>query len=346
MKHKLLLWGGAGILLLLLSIVVSLSMGSAHIPLLQVWRILLHQLPLVGQHISVDWPISSEKIILEVRFPRIILGILVGACLSLAGTGFQGVLRNPLADPFTLGVATGASVGAAFLILFGIQFLWLGQWTVPIVAFLSGILSLLFVFKLAGIQGKFRVETVILSGVVVQAFLGSIVSFMITLSDDVINRIVFWLMGSLALRGWEFSIILFPYLFIGFIVLLGYGRVLNLFALGERQAAHLGVNVDRSKWIVLIFSTLISAAAVSVAGVIGFVGLIVPHLIRLLVGPDYRLILPLSVLFGAIYVLWADTIARMLLNPQEIPLGVITAFIGAPFFAYLLSKNKKMTDHS
>ncbi|MFS1511610.1 FecCD family ABC transporter permease [Chengkuizengella sp. SCS-71B] len=346
MKHKLIIWGGAGILLLLLSIVVSLSMGSAHIPLLQVWRILLHQLPFVGQHISVDWPISSEKIILEVRFPRITLGILVGACLSLAGAGFQGVLRNPLADPFTLGVATGASVGAAFLILFGIQFLWLGQWTVPIVAFLSGILSLLFVFKLAGIQGKFRIETVILSGVVVQAFLGSIVSFMITLSDDVINRIVFWLMGSLALRGWEFSIILFPYLFIGLIVLLGYGRVLNLFALGERQAAHLGVNVDRSKWIVLIFSTLISAAAVSVAGVIGFVGLIVPHLIRLLVGPDYRLILPLSVLFGAIYVLWADTIARMLLSPQEIPLGVITAFIGAPFFAYLLSKNKKMTNHS
>ncbi|NDI35802.1 FecCD family ABC transporter permease [Chengkuizengella sediminis] len=346
MKHKLMIWGGAGLLLLLLSIVVSLSMGSAHIPLLQVWRILLHQLPFVGQHISVDWPISSEKIILQVRFPRIILGILVGACLSLAGAGFQGVLRNPLADPFTLGVATGASVGASFLILFGIQFLWLGQWTVPIVAFLSGMLSLLFVFKLAGIQGKFRVETVILSGVVVQAFLGSIVSFMITLSDDVINRILFWLMGSLALRGWDFSIILFPYLFIGLIILLGYGRVLNLFALGERQAAHLGVNVNRSKWIVLIFSTLISAAAVSVAGVIGFVGLIVPHLIRLLVGSDYRLILPLSGLFGAIYVLWADTIARMLLNPQEIPLGVITAFIGAPFFAYLLSKNKKITNPS
>ncbi|MDP5275215.1 FecCD family ABC transporter permease [Chengkuizengella axinellae] len=344
MKHKLFVWGGAGILLLLLSIVLSLSMGSAHIPVSQVWRILLHQLPIIGQHIPVDWPVSSEKIILQVRFPRIILGIIVGACLSLAGAGFQGVLRNPLADPFTLGVATGASVGASFLILFGLQFLWLGQWTVPIVAFLSGMLSLLFVFKLAGIQGKFRVETVILSGVVVQAFLGSIVSFMITLSDDVINRIIFWLMGSLALRGWDFSIILVPYFLIGLMVLLGHGRVLNLFALGERQAAHLGVNVDRSKWIVLIFSTLISAAAVSVAGVIGFVGLIVPHLVRLLVGSDYRLILPLSVVFGAIYVLWADTIARMLLSPQEIPLGVITALIGAPFFAYLLSKNKKASN--
>jgi iron complex transport system permease protein len=342
MKRKLLIWGGAGILLLLLSIVLSVSMGSASLPLSQVWRILLHQLPWVGKYVTVDWPESSEQIIMMVRLPRIMLGILVGACLSLAGAGFQGVLRNPLADPFTLGVASGASVGAAFLILFGLQFALFGQWTIPLVAFVTGMVSLLVVFKLANIQGKFQMETVILSGVVVQAFLGALVSFMVSLSNKVVNDILFWLMGSLAMRGWTYSLIVLPYFLIGLIVLMGYGRALNLFALGERQAAHLGVHVERTKWVVLIISTLISAAAVSVAGVIGFVGLIIPHLVRLLVGPDYRLILPLAIIFGGIYVLWADTLARLLLSPREIPLGVITAFLGAPFFAFLLNKHKKM----
>jgi iron complex transport system permease protein len=171
--------------------------------------------------------------------------------------------------------------------------------------------------------------------------LGAIVSFMVSLSNKVINEILFWLMGSLAMRGWSYSAVIAPYWLIGFLVLLGYTRSMNLFALGERQAAHLGVNVEKTKLVVLVVATLITAAAVSVAGVIGFVGLIVPHLVRLLTGPDYRLILPLSAIGGGIYVLWADTIARTILSPTEIPLGIITAFLGAPFFAYLLHKHKK-----
>lgn len=327
--------------MLLASVVISISMGAAHLPVSQVWLILLHQLPGLSEWIPVTWPEASEQIVMKVRFPRVVLAILVGACLSLAGAGFQGVLRNPLADPFTMGVASGSAVGAAFLILFGLQIAFLGAWSTPIVAFLTGLLSLWVVLSLANTQGKLQTETLILSGVVVQAFLGSLVSFMVSLSDQTVNEIVFWLMGSLSFRGWAFTYVLIPYLIIGVVVLVSYARSLNLFALGERQAAHLGVHVERTKLVVLIVSTFLTAAAVSIAGIIGFVGLVVPHLVRLLVGPDHRILLPMSAICGGIYVLWADTIARMLLSPTEIPLGVVTAFLGAPFFAYLLKQNKR-----
>ncbi|WP_102272875.1 FecCD family ABC transporter permease [Cytobacillus massiliigabonensis] len=343
MKRRLALWGGAGFVLLLLSVIVSLSLGSANLPISHVWGIILHQLPFLEDVIDTAWASSSEQIILKVRLPRVFLAILVGACLSLAGAGFQGVLRNPLADPYTLGVASGSAVGAAFLILFGFHTILFGTWTIPLVAFVTGLLSLLVVLRLANVQGKYKLETIILSGVVVSAFLGAIVSFMVSMSDQVVNEIVFWLMGSLALRGWSYTFVLMPYLAIGLVVLLSYGRTLNLFALGERQAAHLGVNIKRTRLVVLVVSTLITAAAVSIVGTIGFVGLVVPHLVRLLVGPDYRILLPLTVIFGAIYVLWADTIARTLLSPTEIPLGVVTAVLGAPFFAYLLRRNKQMS---
>ncbi|TNJ63151.1 iron ABC transporter permease [Paenibacillus hemerocallicola] len=343
MKRRLFVWGVAGLLLLLLSVVVSLSLGSAHIPVAQVWGVLLKQIPYIGSSVPVTWPESSEQIIMKVRLPRIVLGILIGAALSVAGAGFQGVLRNPLADPYTLGVASGASVGAAFLISFGLHYALFGMWSIPIVAFATGLATLWVVFRLAGVQGRFRTETVILSGVVVSSFLSAIVSFMVALnSDKIVNEILFWLMGSLALRGWPYTTVILPYLLIGAVVLIAFARSLNLFALGERHAAHLGVRVERTKWIVLLVSTVLTSAAVSVCGVIGFVGLITPHLVRLMVGPDYRLLIPLSLLFGGIYVLWADTLARMVLSPTEIPLGVVTAFLGAPFFAYLLSRQKKL----
>jgi iron complex transport system permease protein len=330
------------LLFLLLSIVISVSIGSAQLPLGAVWRILLHNVPFAGAWIEPYWPASSEQIVLHVRLPRIVLGMVVGAALAAAGAGFQGVLRNPLADPFTLGVASGSSVGAAFLILTGWQYLLFGNWTIPMVAFCTGMATLFVVYSLARVEGGVRRETLILAGIIVQAFLGAAVSFMVSLSDEVVNSIVFWLMGSLHLRGWGYSGVTAPYLFVGLSILMLYGRTLNLFELGERNAAYLGVNVERTKWIVLSVSTLMTAAAVSVTGVIGFVGLIVPHLVRLAVGSDYRLILPLSAVVGAIYVVWADTLARTLLSPTEIPLGVVTAFLGAPFFAYLLVKHKKV----
>ncbi|MGG0754345.1 FecCD family ABC transporter permease [Brevibacillus laterosporus] len=333
--------GAVGMILLLLSVVASLAIGSVMLPIDEITRILLHQIPGIHSFIPVTWDESSTQIMLNVRLPRVILALLVGASLGIAGAAFQGVLRNPLADPFTLGVSSGASVGAAILIYFGLQYAWLGQWTVPLTAFVTGVCTLVIVLQMARENGKIPIETLILSGVVMQAFLGSIVSFLVAMSKQTINEILFWVMGSLAMRGWSYTSVLLPYLVIGLLILFAYARPLNMLALGERQAGHLGLHVERTKWIVLLTATLVTAAAVSVAGVIGFVGLVVPHLLRMIIGSDYRLLIPMSALGGAIYVLWADTISRTLLAPTEIPLGVVTAFIGAPFFAMLLIRNKR-----
>ncbi|KJB87546.1 iron ABC transporter [Paenibacillus sp. E194] len=334
-------YGGAGIALLLLSVVGCLAVGSVKMPMGEIAQILLHHIPGLDQFIAVTWDDASAQIMMKVRFPRVLLAMLVGAALGVAGTAFQGVLRNPLADPYTLGVSSGASVGAAFLIFFGLQYSLFGEWTIPIVAFATGVATLMFVIRLASEQGKIPIETLILSGVVMQAFLGSVVSFLVAMTNQTINEILFWVMGSLAMRGWSYTVVLAPYLAIGIVILIAYARPLNLLALGERQASHLGLHVERTKWVVLLTATMITAAAVSVSGVIGFVGLVVPHLLRLIVGPDYRYLIPLSAIGGAIYVMWADTIARTAFAPTEIPLGVVTAFLGAPFFAYLLMRNKR-----
>jgi len=330
MKAKIFWYSLGAALLLFFSFILSLSIGSSMIPIKDVW------LALIGKGDQV-----TKTIVLQVRLPRIVLATLVGAALAVAGAGFQGILRNPLADPYVLGVSSGASVGAAFIILFGLQSFIFGIYTLPIVAFITGVLTLFIVIKVAMRGGQIRRENLILSGVIVQAFLGSFLSLMVSMSNTVMNEIIFWIMGSLTLRGWEYSQVMAPYLFVGVFIILTQGRALNLFTLGERHAFHLGVGVERTKRIILITSTLLTAAAVSVSGVIGFVGLVVPHLIRLIVGPDYRLIIPLSVIGGAIYVLWADTLARMVLMPKEIPLGVVTSLLGAPLFAYLLKKGKR-----
>ncbi|PZD96231.1 iron ABC transporter permease [Paenibacillus sambharensis] len=338
MKLKITAYGGAAMLLLAVSVVVTLSFGSAGLSVGKVWAILLHQLPWNADS-PPQWTRLEEAVVLQVRLSRVILAVLVGACLGLAGAGFQGVLRNPLADPYTLGVASGSSVGAAFIILMGFQAV-LGMWTVPAIAFATGLATLLAVFWLGRTEGRVELETLILSGVIIQAFLGSFVSLMISMSNSVVNEILYWLMGSLAKRGWEHVLLMIPFALLGLPAIAAFAQPMNLMVLGERQAAHLGVRVERTKLAVLVISTLLTAAAVSVTGVIGFVGLVVPHLVRLIAGPDYRLIVPLSALLGGIYVLWADTLARMALSPKEIPLGVLTALVGAPFFAYLLKRRK------
>ncbi|MDO7907333.1 iron ABC transporter permease [Paenibacillus sp. JX-17] len=341
MKTRLAGYGAAGIALLIVTLMVCLGIGAVHLPVGQIASILLHQLPGIGQPSSPSWDSAAEQIIVNVRLPRVLLGMLVGAALALAGTGFQGVLRNPLADPFTLGVSSGAAVGASLLIFTNTQYSLVGVWTLPLVAFAAGMLSLWAVLALAREGGKIPTRSLILSGVVMQSFLGSIVSFLAAMSKDTVNQIIYWTMGSLSLRGWSYTAILLPYVIAGLIYLWSQSRKLNLLSLGERQAAHTGLEVERLKLGVLLVSTLLTAAAVSMSGVIGFVGLVVPHMIRLIVGPDYRLLVPLSTLGGAIFMVWADTAARTVLAPTEIPLGVVTAFVGAPFFAYLLHRSKK-----
>ncbi|GIP14667.1 corrinoid ABC transporter permease [Paenibacillus montaniterrae] len=326
-------------LLLLLTIVTALSLGSSGLSFGDVWHILWLSLPF-NEGAASQYSTGQVAIVLQIRLSRVLLGALVGACLALAGVGFQGVLRNPLADPYTLGVASGSSVGAAFIILMGYQLL-LGLWTIPIVAFATGIITLLGVIGLAHYKGSMQIQTLVLAGVIIQSFLGSFVSLMVSMSEGVVNEILFWIMGSIAMKSWEHVYLLVPFVLVALPILIFYGRVLNLLALGEREAAYLGVEVERSKLIVLIVCTLLTAAAVSVSGVIGFVGLVVPHLLRLIVGPDYRLLVPLSAFGGAIYMIAADTVARLALSPKELPLGVVTALIGAPIFTYLLVKRNR-----
>ncbi|MEF2967019.1 iron ABC transporter permease [Paenibacillus sp. M1] len=341
MRTKLAGYGTVGLGLLILTLLICIGVGSVPLPIGEITAILLHRIPGLGEWIQPYWPSSSEQIVMQVRLPRVLLGLLVGASLAVAGAAFQGVLRNPLADPFTLGVSSGSAVGAAVLIFFGWQFSLAGVFTLPMVAFLTGAATLWVVMRLARENGKIPIESLILSGVVMQSFLGSIVSFLTTMSKRTVNEILYWTMGSLSLRGWSYTAILLPYLALGGLFLWGRARSLNLLALGEREAAHSGLNVEWTKLIVLLVATLMTAAAVSVSGVIGFVGLVVPHIIRLITGPDYRLIIPLSAIGGGIFMMWSDLAARSLLAPTEIPLGVVTAFVGAPFFAYLLYRKKK-----
>lgn len=340
MSKKLAGYGGVGIILLVLTLLICLGIGSVKLPVKDIVMILVHRLPWMGDTVTPTWSPSFEQILIKVRLPRIVLGMLVGAALAVAGSGFQGVLRNPLADPYTLGVSSGSAVGASVLIFYGLQYSLFGIWTLPLVAFVAGVITLWGVLTLAREGGKIPTNSLILSGVVMQSFLGAIVSFLSAMSNKTINEIIFWTMGSLSLRGWSYTAILFPYLLIGLIFVWSRARSLNLLSLGERQAAHLGLHVERLKISVLLVSTLLTAAAVSVSGIIGFVGLVIPHMIRLIVGPDYRLIVPLSAIAGGIFMVLADMVARSLLAPTEIPLGVVTAFVGAPFFAYLLYRNK------
>ena len=336
LKTKRILWTSGLSAFLLLSLVLSVMTGSVHLPFALSLKILLSHLPLV--HLTPTWSLAQDAIVWNLRLPRVFLAIVIGAMLSSTGVAFQGMLRNPLADPYILGVSVGAAFGAATSMLFFRHSSLLGYFTTPLFSFIGALLSLWFVMALANHHGQRDRETLILAGVVVQSLIGAFLSFLIAISGQQMQEIVFWMMGSLANRSWLDVGILTPYMALGFLYLSLQQRDLNLISLGESAATHLGMDVEKKKIWVLIAGSLLTGAAVSVVGIIGFVGLIVPHLMRLIVGPDHRILLPLSTLAGAIFLLWADTLARSIIPSREIPIGVITAFIGAPFFAYLLKK--------
>lgn len=285
------------------------------------------------------WTGSEEAIVWKIRFPRVIIALFVGAALSVAGVAFQGVLRNPLADPYVLGISSGSALGAASVIFLGWGGLFYG-WSLPLFAFVGGLFSLICIYKLAQIEGKTNLQTIILAGVVIQSFFGAILSFILSLSGDRLQLIVFWLMGSFAKATLQQSVLLLPYVIIGSALLWAFANHLNVLSLGERQAQHLGMNVNMIRWVVLILASLLTAAAVSFSGTIGFVGLVVPHIIRGLFGANHRWLFPLSFIGGGIFMVVSDTIARMIMEPRELPIGVITALFGAPFFAYLLKKGR------
>jgi iron complex transport system permease protein len=321
-------------------LVLATAIGSVSIPLSQTIRILVDRIPFV--HLSGDWPSGTETIVADIRLPRVIMAGIVGAALGTAGAAYQGLLRNPLADPYLIGVSQGASLGAAAGFLLPISASFLGIGTVPLFAFAGALLSTAVVYSLAR-QGKtLAVTTLILAGVALGSFLYSIISYLVISSGDRMHSIVFWQMGSLSIIQWGDVRMILPYSILGTGIILLFARQLNVMQLDEEQAQQLGINVERLKLVLLGAATLITAAAVSFVGTIGFVGIIIPHAVRLIWGADYRFLLPLSVLSGAIFLILADLIARTVLSPTEIPVGVVTALFGAPFFLYLLRRRKRV----
>ena len=325
------------IVLLGLVVVLALSIGSVRIPLSDVWGILFSQLPLV--HITPAWSPATETIVIDIRLPRILLAGVVGAALAVAGAAYQGLFRNPLADPYLIGVAQGAALGA--VVGFLLPWALVGYSLIPVLAFLGALLAVAAVYVIARIGKTLPVTTLILAGIAVGAFMASITSYLTIISGDKLHGIISWLLGRLSLGNWEQLAIVTPYVVVGVVVIWLYARPLNVMQLDEEQAQQLGINVERVKLILLAAATLITAAAVSFVGTIGFVGIIVPHAVRLVWGPDHRSLLPLSTFAGASLLILADTAARSVLPPTEIPVGVITAFLGAPFFLYLLRHKKR-----
>ncbi|MFC7203869.1 vitamin B12 ABC transporter permease BtuC [Haloferax namakaokahaiae] len=275
-------------------------------------------------------PDSSRIIVASVRLPRILLAALVGLALATAGVVMQGFFRNPMADPSIVGVSSGAAVGAVATLVFPLAF----PFGLQGAAFASAIVTAFVVYSLATEGGRTPVATLLLAGVAVQTFLGAVISFMLLHAGESLNQVVFWLMGHLSGATWDEVVLLALLLPVPFAVLLAHARDLNILLLGEEDAHALGIEVERTKRLLLATASIVIAAAVAVSGVIGFVGLVVPHIFRLIVGPDHRILIPSSALAGASFLVLTDTIARS--GAAEIPVGVVTAALGAPFFLYLL----------
>ena len=282
------------------------------------------------------FPVSDTTTVIvhRVRLPRIALGAVVGFALALAGAVMQGFFRNPMADPSIIGVSTGAAVGAvAFIVLpLSVPFGLLAF------AFVGALVSAFGVYLVATEGGRTPVATLLLAGVAVQAFLGAVISYLLLQAGDGLERAVYWLMGHLQRSTWGRVQVALPVVVVLFVVLLAHARELNVLLLGEEDAHTMGIEVERTKLVLLSAASVVTAAAVAVSGVIGFVGLIVPHMMRLVVGPDHRVLLPTSALAGAVFLVATDTVARM--GPAEMPVGIITAALGAPFFLYLLTNRE------
>jgi cobalamin transport system permease protein len=317
-------------------IIVSTGMGYIKIPLDAVVKIMLTQI--TGQP---SWVEGIDKlfavVVFDVRLPRILSAAIVGGGLAISGVIFQGILLNPLADPYTLGVSAGAAFGASLALLLNIGLL--GSYSVPLFAFFGAVVTLLFVIYLSSSSGGVSSNNLILSGIIVAAILSAGISFLKYIADEQVAVIIFWLMGSFASKTWMDVSLTLLLVGIGFCVFVFHARDLNLMSLGNRSASSLGVDIRRVTITLLVTASLVAAICVSVSGIIGFVGLLVPHMMRLLTGPDNRRLVPVSLLAGAILLLVADTLTRAVL-PSEIPIGVLTALIGGPFFCYIFRKQQ------
>jgi len=322
--------------LLLACIILSTGMGYIKISPLQVIKVVISRITGTSDLLQ-GMDSVFPYVIMDVRLPRILTSAIVGAGLSVAGVIFQGILLNPLADPYTLGISAGAAFGASIALLLDVMFI--GCYTVPLFAFIGAVLTLLAVMFISSSGGQTSSNNLILSGIIVAAILSAGISFIKYVADEQVSIIIFWLMGSFGSKSWTDVFLIFLFVLTGFVICLFFARDLNIMTLGDRSAGSLGIETNRLRIVLLVTASLITAGCVSVSGIIGFVGLVIPHLMRFFVGPDNRKLLPASALVGAILLLCADTITRAVL-PTEIPIGVLTALIGGPFFCYIFRKRR------
>ncbi|KPH98361.1 ABC-type transporter, integral membrane subunit [Actinobacteria bacterium OK074] len=324
------------IALLLLLIPIAAGTGAYPIPTGDVLSSIAHRIGLGAEPLDR----VPETVLWDVRFPRITLALLIGASLGCAGALMQGVFGNPLAEPGVIGVSSGAAVGAVGVISVGADFL--GTWTVTAVSFVTGLVTVLVVYAMSRSGGRTEVVTLILTGIAVNAFGGALIGLFLFYADTAaVNQITFWQLGSLSQATWPKVLAVLPCAALGLVVAPLYARRLDLLALGERPARHLGVDVERLRVVLVLVIALLTAAAVSVSGIISFVGLVVPHLLRMAAGPGHRFLVPASALGGALVLLAADLAARTIAQPAELPLGVLTALLGSPFFFWLLRRTRR-----
>jgi iron complex transport system permease protein len=327
-------WALGAVAFLVVALLVGLGIGAVDIGPVAIVRSALAHLGL-----PVHSPLSSvqDAIVWQLRAPRVVLAALVGAMLAIAGASYQGVFRNPLADPYLLGVAAGAGLGATLVIAYGKA----SPQLLPPAAFLGAVVSVLLTYALGRSAGRARATgALVLAGVMVATFMTAVQTFVQQQNTDTVGNVFNWILGGFSTATWKDVAIAVPYIGASTVVLLLHRRVLDVLSVGDDEAASLGVDVGRVRLVVVVAATVGTAAAVSVSGLIAFVGIIIPHTIRLLISTSYRAVLPLSLLVGAGFLALTDVLARTILSPQELPIGVITAFFGAPFFAVVLARSR------
>jgi iron complex transport system permease protein len=321
-------WAAFALLIALLVILLAAAsvVGSVKIPLAEIMSI-----------IRGGGDETSRRVLLGIRIPRIVQASVVGMGLSVSGAFLQGLLGNPLADPYILGISSGAALGAAVSIVLG-----LGMLGTQALAFLASLATIYLVISLSRLGPVAEGSTLLLSGIAVSTFLSAILSFIMLISHQHMSGIVFWMMGDFSLISWNEVFVSLPAILVGTFVMYLYSKELNAIILGRETAEHLGVNTERVFGIILACGSLVTAAAVAVSGIVGFVGLMVPHITRMFVGPDNRVLVPFCALTGAIFLVFADALSRTLIQPAEIPIGIITAVFGGPFFLYILKTSKTL----
>jgi iron complex transport system permease protein len=329
--------------LFIIMFLLALSVGSQNIPILSTARIIIKKITGLG-NIS-DIPQSFPVIIEGLRFPRVILAALVGAALSVSGTAMQGLLRNPLAESSTLGVSSGAALGAVLSIALGFSLPFSSELGITVVSILFAFVTFVVILTLSyKIDHNLSSNTIILTGIIISMLASSIISFMISTSGEKMKSIIFWTMGSFSGRGWDYVYLVLPFMAIGFTGILCFSRELNAFALGEEKAGYIGVNTKAVKVLILVFVSILVGVSVSVCGAIAFVGLVIPHITRMLIGPNHKILMPMSLLTGATFLMGADLVSRTIYPSSEVPIGVVTSLIGSVIFIYIFysQRNKQL----